>query len=121
MTENTKLSISYGRRTFPDDVQAVWGARLIFPADLVWDRQDLDSHNDEAKSALIAWLNGNPEGTGAIAKMREVLNDTNKRYELGVGTSRDDAEAVLYEDETGKIIGSPQSSHGYMYVAGWLK
>jgi hypothetical protein len=30
-------------------------------------------------------------------------------------------EAVIYEDERGKIVGSAQGSYGYLYVAGWLK
>jgi hypothetical protein len=120
---DTKLSIAFGRRTFPEDVQAVWGARLIFPNDLVWDRQDLDSHDDDAKQSLIAWLNGPNTGDGAIKKMRAILADTNKRYEISpdLGSGRGDDEAVIYEDDEGKIIGSPQSSGGYLYVCGWLK
>ena len=29
-------------------------------------------------------------------------------------------EVVIYEDEDGKIVGSPQNSGGYVYVCGWL-
>ena len=115
--DSNKLSIGYGRRTFPDDVKAVWGARLIWPNDLVWDRQDLDAHSDEDKQALISWLNGNPEGNGAIKAMKLALTTPSA---LGL-SSTSDTEAVIFEDETGKIIGSAQSSYGYLYVAGWLK
>jgi hypothetical protein len=117
MSTTDKLSIAFGRRTFPDTVQAVWGARLIWPNDLLHDRQDLDAHNDEAKQALIAWLNGTDLGNGAISKMRHALESP---YSLGLTPSGDE-EAVIYEDEIGKIVGSAQSSSGYIYVAGWLK
>jgi hypothetical protein len=117
MTENTRLKLAFGRQTFPDDVQAVWGARLIWPADLLHDRQDLVAHNDEAKQALIAWLNGPNQGDGAL---KAALNALKTPYTLGLD-STSDTEAVIYEDETGKIVGSAQSSYGYCYVAGWLK
>lgn len=118
---DTKLKLMFGRNTYPEDVQAVWGARLIFPADLVHDRQDLDSKSNEAKMELMDWLNGSGMGDGAIGKMLTVLRNTNNRYEIGLYSSKEDNEAVIYEDEKGKIIGSAQASHGYLYVAGWLK
>lgn len=116
MTENTKLTLSYGRRHYPDDVQAVWGARLIWPNDLVPDRQDIAAHNAEAKAELVAWLNGPNRGDGAISKMRDKLMVPS---ELGWTQSSTD-EVTLYEDGTGKIVGSPQGSFGYVYVAAWL-
>lgn len=108
------LTIAFGRRSFPENIPAVWGARLIWPNDLLHDRQDLAAVDDAAKQALIAWLNG-----GAIAKMREAL-----RAPDAVGITPEmgfDDEAVIYEDEQGKIVGSAQRSGGYVYVAGWLK
>lgn len=111
--EPIKLEIMFGRRTYPADVKAVWGARLIWPDDLLPDRQDLDSRNDDDKIELVGWLNG-----GAIAKMRERLRDPGP-YSLGLNPSGDE-EAVIYEDEQGKIIGSAQGSSGYLYVCGWL-
>ncbi len=121
MTTDNKLEIAFGRRTYPDDVRAIWGARLIYPNDLLHDRQDLAAHDDEAKAALIAWLNGPGDGDGAISKMQGRLADTDLRWEIGVGDTRSNDEAVIYEDDEGKIIGSPQSSSGYLYVCGWLK
>lgn len=112
-----KLKLVYGRRTYPDNVPAVWGARLIWPNDLVHDRQDLAYYEDDAKQALVAWLNGN-NGDGAIAKMREALREP---YSLGLTPDMDfKEEAVIYEDEHGKIVGSAQQSGGYLYVCGWL-
>ena len=119
MAEDTKLKIGFGRQSFPNDVCAVWGARLIWPDDLLHDRQDLDARSDEDKLALMDWLNGTGSGNGAIAKMREALKSP---YSLGL--SRDMAfedEAIIYEDDKGKIVGSAQGSSGYLYVAGWLK
>jgi hypothetical protein len=120
MTEDTKLSLAFGRRTFPDNVRAVWGARLIFPNDLVHDRQDLAVRDDDAKQALIAWLNGPNSGDGAIAQMRDCLGAAGWRAANGVYGDSDN-EVVIWEDDKGKIVGSAQSSHGYMYVCGWLK
>lgn len=117
MSTTDKLKIAFGRRTFPDTVPAVWGARLIWPNDFLSDRQDLAAHNDEAKQALIAWLDGEALGTGAISRMRHALESP---YSLGL-TPTGDEEAVIYEDEIGIIVGSAQGSHGYVYVAGWLK
>ena len=114
-----KLEIAFGRHTFPDDVPAVWGARLIWPNDLLRDRQDLAAHTDEAKEALMAWLNGDDLGRGAISRMRHALESP---YSLGLTPDMPfKEEAVIYEDEHGKIVGSAQSSYGYLYVAGWLK
>jgi hypothetical protein len=116
MTENTRLKIDFGRATYPDDARAVWGARLIWPNDLLHDRQDIASSDDEARFDLIAWLNGPNRGDGAISKMRDKLMVPS---ELGWTQSGTD-EVTLYEDGTGKIVGSPQGSFGYVYVAAWL-
>lgn len=119
MTENTKLNIAFGRQTFPEDVRAVWGARLIWPNDLVANRQDLDARDDEAKAELVAWLDGNPAGTGAIKGMRANLTAP---YSLGLSSDMPfEEEAVIFEDDKGKIVGSAQGSYGHLYVCGWLK
>lgn len=118
---NTKLALHFGRNTYPDDVRAVWGGRLIFPADLVWDRQDLASRDEKSRHDLITWLNGKNHD-GAIAKMRDCLADAGWRAHNGVWPDmKFEQEVVIYEDEQGKIVGSAQGSSGYMYVCGWLK
>lgn len=116
MSNNTDTRLAFGRQNYPKTVRAAWGARLIFPNDLIWNRQDVIAIDDEAKQQLIAWLNGPGRGDGALSKALEVLRAP---YTLGLATNND-TEAVIYEDEEGKIIGSAQSSHGYLYVCGWL-
>lgn len=93
----------------PDDVKTAWGARLIAPNDLLYDRQDLVAENDEAKAELIEWLNG-----GGIRAALDWLGDN--RYGFPDGE-----EFVVFEDERGKIVGNTNQSGGYVYVAGWLK
>jgi len=111
----TTVQFGYNRG-IPEDVKTVWGARLIAPCDLVHDRQDLVAENDEAKSALIAWLNGSPSGSGAIAKMRDWLRANSWQIR-----GDRDQEHVLYEDDDGIIVVNTNASYGYVYVAGWLK
>jgi len=117
MTEDTKLTIAFGRRSFPDDVQAVWGARLIYPADLLHDRQDLAARSDEAKQELVAWLNGPGYGNGALKQALDALREDPYQFFSG---QNDETCALIYSDEQGEIIGSPQGSYGYVYVAAWL-
>lgn len=110
---DTILRPSFGTYHATDDdlrgKRAVWGARLIAPNDLVWDRQDLVSDDDEAKEALVHWLNN-----GAIRDMRRILD------QLYLG-GNDNTRHVIIDDERGVIVGSPQGSYGYIYVTGWLK
>ena len=105
------MQLGFGRsRGVPDDIKTAWGARLIAPDDLLWDRQDLVADSDEAKTELIAWLNG-----GAIRGALDFLREN--YWQL----RQDDSELVLYNDIDGAIVGSTQGSGGYVYVAGWLK
>ena len=94
------------RKTSP----TAWGARLIAPADLLYDRQDLVAESDEAKTELVAWLNG-----GAIHEALDWLRENYWQFR------QDDAELVIYNDADGMIVGSTQGSGGYVYLAGWLK
>ncbi len=122
---DTKLQLGWGyKRDIPDDVKAVWGARLIAPSQLVSSRQDLQAENHAEKDRLITWLNGwspaedgGQKGTGAIAKAQEFL-----RAEYGRILRPDqDCPFTLYEDAQGVIIGNALASHGYVYVVGYLR
>lgn len=116
-TEISGLSLTYGyNQAIPKDVGGVWGARLIWPNDLLWDRQSIARHEDQASDEelerLTGWLN-----SIAVKEMREKLSDP---WKLGLHPN-EDMEAIIYEDEIGKIIGNTLGSHGYVYVVAYLK
>jgi hypothetical protein len=95
----------------PAAVANAWGARLIYPDDLLHDRQGMTG-GEEGRPELIAWLNG-----GAIRAALANARKFDNAYKL----SRDGAQqVVLHRDELGVIVACPNKSHGYLYVAGWL-
>jgi hypothetical protein len=105
--------LSFGLRTAPAD-RPVWGARLIWPGDLVHDRQSTIGEDVELQ-AMIAWLNAGP--------LREALRCARLRVDRDgnpLGPT-EDREVTLYEDERGIVRANPQGSRGYLYVAAWLK
>lgn len=107
----TDLKLAFGCRAgLPEGVAAAWGARWIYPNDFVHDRQDLKGENVEP---LKDWLNG-----GALNAARIRALELAKTWKMFPSS---DTTQVLVDDETGTIIANPQSSHGYLYVAGWLK
>lgn len=97
----------------PAAAAAAWGARLIYPDDMLHDRQGFHGgHASEAGKALIVWLNG-----GAIAKAKEQARLFDNKWKI----SRDGCQKViLHEDDQGVVVANPQNSHGYLYIAGWL-
>ncbi len=108
------MALQFGlNAAIPSEVKTAWGARWIYPNDQLPDRQDLFSDTPAARAELIAWLNG-----GAISRARE--NAQRLAYAVGF-SSRDQEPFVLFEDAAGWIIGNPQRSYGYVYVAGFLK
>ena len=99
----------------PDGVP-IWGARFIFPDDMVYNRQGFNSLDE---GELKAWLNTGPgEGVNRI-----VLAGDAARQLAAEGKIRQSSEEVvtLFEDEQGIIRGNPNKSYGYLYVAAWLK
>jgi len=103
----TDLRLAFGcNKALPDGVTAAWGARFIYPDDLVWNRQDLKGENTDP---LKDWLNA-----GALGEARRAA-----RLKAPDGTT--DETVVLYEDDTGIVVANPQASYGYLYVAAWLK
>ena len=97
----------------PDGVPAAWGARLIFPDDLLPDRQGFVNSDSAEGKALHGWLNG-----GAL---RQALEQAWRLSENGRLFGDECRDVVLYEDEVGRIAGNPNKSFGYLYVAAWLK
>lgn len=109
------LAFGYNAGVPERHVGAVWGARLIFPDDLVYNRQDTaywggdkDAHAAEIKQ-LHEWLNG-----GVLAQALDAARTCGLR-------GNETREATLYEDERGVVLANPQSSYGYLYVVAWFK
>lgn len=109
MTENT---LAFGLRDRPDNLTCAWGARWIWPDDMLHDRQDLFG-DVRGRSDLVAWLNG-----GALDAARKAARTLAADHVL---SPRDDNTVTLFEDAAGIVRGNPQGSHGYLYVAAWLK
>ena len=89
------------------------GARWIFPDDILWDRTSWYSTDQERADALQTWLN-----EGALGKARNTAREMARSFAL---TKTGEDTVVLHEDAVGKIVGNPNRSHGYLYVAAWLK
>jgi len=89
-----------------------WGARLIYPSDLVQNRQSCVG-DKTAKDLLIDWLN-----KGAL---RDALYRAGQLHSKREMSPTDHKEFTLYEDNLGIIVGNPNQSHGYLYVAAWFK
>lgn len=103
MTDKQTLKFGYNAG-LPDGVTSAWGARLIYPNDLLWDRQDAFGND---KVALQEWLNSGP--------LKSALEDV--RSKVGRDENR---QVVLYEDERGRIVANPNGSYGYLYVCAYL-
>lgn len=104
--------LAFGLRQIPDDVVTCWGARLIWPADLVWDRQDMIG--DEAdRGRLSEWLNRGAL-TVALGEAQRLADGLQLK-------SSDDRMVTLLDNDYGTIVANPQGSHGYLYVAAWMK
>lgn len=109
------------------EAPAVWGARLIVDVrgqsdtgnrvELVHDRQSLRADTDEAKTNLVARLDGEKRGDGAISALLAFLS-------RGVRHCRIDPTGRENFDRTIRGVrfrGSPNASHGYIYVTGTLE
>lgn len=100
----------------PEDGRALWGARWIWPDDQLYDRQDCVGP-DEGRARLLEWLN---DGAGQAARAGARRICTRNGY-AGELLNSENRQVVLYEDERGVVIGNPQGSYGYLYVAAWLR
>lgn len=110
-----KLRLEFGLNAeLPDSVTAAWGARWIFPNDMLGDRQSFPGMETGAGQILQQWLNDGK----ALAKASKAALQLSNRYEL---LPRDSETVTLYEDEVGIIKGNPLASFGYLYVVAYLK
>jgi hypothetical protein len=110
-----RRALAYGlNEEVPTTANAAWGARWIFPDDMLSDRQDFAGMDTPDGQKLKNWLNGNGKKAGALHKSKIAA----RKSDLMRSESR---VVVLFEDETGIIKGNPRSSHGYLYVCAYLK
>lgn len=109
------LSFGLGREV-PAGTPA-WGARWIFPDDQLADRQST-AGNPDGVTALLAWLNGGANRKARAAARKMVEKPAKGQYRW---RSNDSDTRVLFEDATGIVVGNPNKSYGYLYVAAWLK
>lgn len=101
--------LRFGHKSDLPDVTAAWGARLIFPDDVVWDRTDAAGEADE-KAKLLGYL-------------RETVGrDPFEKAGAMAGEMRgSEAVFTLYDDGVAKVVGSPHGNSGYLYVTAWLR
>lgn len=102
--------LAFGLNGVAPDGVTVWGARLIWPNDLVWDR--MDCIGDDRKP-LADWLS-----SGAEVEMRDRL--ARLSHDDPTWTPRTNETRVIYDDGRGVVVANPRSSGGYVYVAAWL-
>jgi hypothetical protein len=97
----------------PEGVTVAWGARWIFPDDILWDRTSWIGEDGSERVALARWLDGgNEPKAGALWKAR-----TTARHIL----TETSEQTTLFEDAHGIIVANTNRSFGYVYVAAWLK
>jgi hypothetical protein len=104
-------TLSYGLREMPN-VKAAWGARLIFPNDVVGDRTSSFGVTGDDKDELMTWLRTKAPQPSDSEFVNAVRTFT---------TPTDDHVFTVFEDDEGIIQASAQGSHGYLYMAAWLK
>lgn len=124
----SKAAVSFGYNNgIPDGVMVAWGARWIFPDDMLPDRQGFQGLETADGQYLLKWLNG-----GAIAKAKENVRKMHDPFTYCTAKEKknpnlprlfrdEDKEVVLFEDERGIIKANPQASHGYLYVCAYLQ
>jgi len=96
--------------------RAYWGARALWrgrgPMDIVHDRQSLMAVDKATGDRLVGLLNG-----GALKAANARLDALANRWEVSPGEAN---EVVLYEDESIRLVGNTNASHGYLYVTAQL-
>ena len=91
------LAFGY-KRNIPEGVKALWGARAIYPNDVVWDRTDTVGEQAD-KEDLLAWLNGEVKTEPWDTAMQMAAS--------GWMTQDSEDEFVLYQDALGAREGQP--------------
>src|SRR5262245_51691554 len=90
----------------PEGVTTAWGARLIFPDDLVPDRTDYRGPREKQLRAALALYASN-----------QPWEEARRLADTGQMRPNDEREFVLFDDGRVRMVGSPRRSYGYLYVA----
>jgi hypothetical protein len=100
--------LMFGHKHDLPAVTAAWGARLIFPNDVVWDRTDAAGEPD-AKAKLLGYL-------------RETVRTEPFDTAARIASEMRGSESVftLFDDGVARVVGSPHGNSGYLYVTAWL-
>lgn len=109
----TTDTLKFGLRdVVPPDARAAWGARLIYPDDVLADRTDcIGAAHD--RQELLDYLRLHV-GERPWERAREM----DERRELRSTSSE---TVTLFEDERCIVRANPNGSGGYLYAAAWLK
>jgi hypothetical protein len=120
--EGAPIPLAFGlSAAVPTTAKAAWGSRMIFQfrdgvpdVGFVMGRSDLVCADGEeaAKAKLAAWVDEHARDIIAAAELA-LRSYTIRPSEAG--------RFVIFEDERGRVVGNTNASHGYLYVAGWLK
>ncbi len=114
-TPTQPIKLQFGlSAAVPPSAKAAWGARLIFPADLLHDRQGFHNWDTPDGIRLKDWLNVRGALKAALAQARRLASNFTMTPDENTGF-------ILFEDEVGIIMGNPLASFGYCYVAAYLK
>lgn len=107
------VSLQFGlARVVPEGVGTAWGARWIYPDDMLPDRQSVGGDEGKEWAQLQKWLDSGP-----IGKAREKAEYANT---AGTMTHDSSETFILWKDSVGVVVGSPNRSYGYLYVAAWI-
>ena len=101
----------------PDDAPAGYGARCIQEKDMldfVWDRQDIFAIDEAHQRALSAVFDRDGFVQHVQTKYSELFNAGKLQHNRS-GTE------FLFEDQAIKVVANTNSSHGYVYLAAYLK
>jgi hypothetical protein len=109
MPRTKKSLLEFGlNAALPSKCPAAFGARLIYPDDMLWDRKSWHNRDSRFGDRLALWLS-----TGAL---RTALDNIEHSIR-----PNGDKDVVLHEDRVGKIVGNANASHGYVYIAAFLQ
>jgi hypothetical protein len=114
MPLDSPLSLTFGLvRLLPPHALAAWGARWIFPDDVLWDRTAWAGLDTDDGKRLQKWLQKT-----ALNKARATARRLADTRQL---TPDSDQDVILFQDKTGRVMASPNRSYGYLYVVAYLK